>query len=118
MVNLMLGLLLRLMLKLMLESCRDTGKNIINNVLMIFVKYGTYSQLSRCRMMYKQKSNLCLKLDSLQMLHAIITWFVTTDKKSRRRCFIHDHSVDMLLSTSSSYPINITNLETYRGERK
>ena len=114
MVNLMLGLLLRLMLKLMLESCRD----IINNVLMIFVKYGTYSQLSRCRMMYKQKSNLCLKLDSLQMLHAIITWFVTTDKKSRRRRFIHDHSVDMLLSTSSSYPINITNLETYRGERK
>ena len=53
------------------------------------------------------------------MLHAIITWFVTTDKKkSRRRRFIHDHSVDMLLSTSSSYPINITNLETYRGERK
>ena len=29
------------------------------------------------------------------MLHAIITWFVTTDKKARRR-FIHGHSVDML----------------------
>ena len=52
------------------------------------------------------------------MLHAIITWFVTTDKKSRRRRLIHDHSVEMLLSKSSKYPINITNLETYRGERK